>query len=150
MDDYDVIIVNLFVGSLTKKGNRRQAKRLFAETLKLIKRSLLTQDKRSEKDPFSVLLDVTSSLRPLITLESKRVGGVIYRLPRLINTTRRGYSIAVHWLIKSALLRKERGFALKLASEILDTSRGKSTSLKKKSELYDLAIYNRPFVRYLR
>jgi len=153
-DEVDIIIINLFVGSLTKNGNRRQAKRLFLETLELIRRAIFLQQTNNKetilKDPFIFILEIILNLKPLVVLESKRVGGVIYRLPRLISSPRRGYSIAVHWLIKSAMMRKERGFALKLANEILDTARGKSSSLKKRNELYDLAINNRPFVRYLK
>ena len=150
MGSFDIIIINLFVGSLTKKGDKRQARRIFSDTLRILKRSLLVRGNSPIRDPFALLIDVVLSLKPLIVLESKRVGGVIYRLPRLITRRRRSYSIAVHWLIKSAMMRKERGFALKLANEILDTARGKSASLKKKNELYDLAINNRPFIRHLK
>ena len=100
--------------------------------------------------PYFVLVKAVMKAAPKITLQSKRVGGVIYSLPKLIRKISSSYFTGISWIVKNARLRRENGFHVRLANEIMDTYKGNSPTLRKKTELHRIAILNRPFVRYLR
>ena len=103
-----------------------------------------------ESSPYLILVKAVIKAAPNISLQSKRVGGVIYRLPRLIRNKSRSYSIGIRWIVKNARLRKEKGFEVRLANEIYDTYRGRGSTIRKKLEMHRIAALNRPFIRYLR
>ena len=169
------IVISNFIGCIIKRGNKFKARNLFLASMKLIRmnvykekinknslrknsfvnsklllKSRLTNVFSSHMFPYFVLVKAVIKAAPKITLQSKRVGGVIYRLPKLIRNMSSSYFTGIRWIIKNARLRRENGFHVRLANEIIETYKGNSPTLRKKAELHRIAVLNRPFVRYLR
>lgn len=165
------IIISNFIGCIVRRGNKFKARNLFLASMKLIRsntyggkikkknlqrrvptisKNLLKSNLTTAVLPYFILVKAVMKAAPKITLQSKRVGGVIYRLPKLIRKTSSSYFTGIRWLVKNARLRRENGFPARLANEIVDTYKGNSPTLRRKAELHRIAVLNRPFVRYLR
>lgn len=87
---------------------------------------------------------------PILKLINKRVGGVIYKLPKAITNPKIAISIAIKTLLTYSAKRKEKNFYVKLTNEMIDTLKKKSASYKSKAESYMIAAGNLPFLHYLR
>jgi ribosomal protein S7 len=172
-------IILTLIGCMTRRGDRLRAQNLFLATMKILRKKLLMTtlgpilglDEVYFKNtkirgkpyrarsrltpivlsPYIALIKAVIKASPRISLQSKRVGGVIYRLPRIIRNDDRAHAQVVRWIVRNARLRKERGgFQERLAKEIYETYRGRSATIRKKTEIYRIAAANRPFMHYLR
>lgn len=139
------IISKLFIGSITKNGMRTKSFNNFFFSL------LLLSKVYEISDPINFIINVVDRVRPRINFVSKKVAGIVYRLPRFISLEK-SRSISVRWIISSAVNRSSHEkFSQKLAKELIDISRGLITpAVKKKLEYHTLARSNRPFLRYLK
>lgn len=139
------LICKLFIGSINRKGKRVKSFNNFFFTLLLLNRVY------EVTDPINFLISMVDKVRPRINFVSKKVAGIVYRLPRFISI-QKSRSISVRWIIMSAVNRNSyEKFPQKLAKELLDINKGISTSaIKKRIEYHTLARSNRPFLRYLK
>src|SRR5476651_793363 len=74
------------------------------------------------KKPLDVLDEVLRIVTPQMEVRSRRVGGAAYQVPMPVHG-RRGFSLAVRWLIGEANKRSSKqyhSFGEKLAAEMLD------------------------------
>lgn len=138
-------ICKLFIGSINKNGKRTKSFNNFFFTLLVLNRVYEVYD------PINFLINMVDKVRPRINFVSKKVAGIVYKLPRFISL-QKSRSISVRWIIMSAINRNSyEKFPQKLAKELLDISKGISTSaIKKRIEYHVLARSNRPFLRYLK
>lgn len=136
-------LINCFIGSITKRGNKQKSIRFFNYLRYAIARTYEVDGLRFLK----VLLD---NARPKIFLSSKKIAGVVHKIPTPI-TVRKSYSMVIHWLILSASKRTSSGggFGQALFVEINDLYRNPNSILvKKRDEFHKLAYLNKPFLRY--
>jgi len=61
---------------------------------------------------------------------------------------RRGLSLAIRWLLKSARARTGRSMGERLAAELRDASKGEGATIKKREDVYRMAQANRAFAHY--
>jgi len=134
--------VKLLIGSINKHGKRAIAERVTFNLLAHLK-------KETGKNPFDVFNEVVENLKPLAQLKNKKVAGVNYKIPSVIDDDR-AISVAVRWLVKCSLDRSERGIQKQLIAEVMDVLAGKGLSLKKREESHRQIIVNRPFMKFLR
>jgi ribosomal protein S7 len=132
----------IFLGKLIKKGKRKKAFNILAKVFYILKRKLPRVK--------YVFFYIVYTLMPILKLINKRVGGVIYRLPIAVTSPKMAISMAIKSLILHAAKRKEKKFYLKLAAEMIDTYKKKSSVYKSKIESYTIAVSNLPFLHYLR
>ena len=85
---------------------------------KLVYQALDRLGERTGRPPVEVLEQAIKTVTPVLEVKSRRVGGANYQVPVEVNA-RRGRTLAVRWLIQSARDRREKGFAQKLAGELL-------------------------------
>jgi len=83
----------------------------------------------------------------LLEVRSRRVGGSTYQVPVEVRTDRK-QALAIRWIISFAKKRSEKTMSSKLASEILEASQGKGSSIKKKEDLHKMAEANKAFAHY--
>jgi len=135
-------IANCFVGSIVKRGNRQKAINFFSYLLYSIRRA-------HSVDSFRFLRGVLEGARPKIFLSSKKIAGVVHKIPTPI-TVRKSYSIIIHWIVLSAKKRTEsHKFGQALFDEINDIYRNPTNqTLRKRDEFHKLAYINKPFLRY--
>jgi len=132
-------IFSRFRGMIMKNGKLTLANRIF--TLFLYRLS-----KEFNQPGDKVLFEALSRIRPFVSLESRRVGGARYNLPRYV-TTLGSYSIASRWLINRS--RKSNGnFLDNLILELKRIKQGSSELIKLASDTHKIAINNRMFMRF--
>jgi len=83
-------------------------------------------------------------------VRSRRVGGAAYQVPMAVKGPRKE-SLGIRWLISAARGRSNTEFhtyAEKLATEIIESSKGEGAAVKKRQEIEKIADANRAFSHF--
>lgn len=137
---YDNELVTRIVNRVMLGGNKSTAENIMYDALRII-------EKRESKDPLSVLGEAVKNATPVLEVKPRRVGGATYQVPVEVSP-RRGLSLAIRWLIKSARARTGRSMGEKLAGELSDAFKGQGATIKKREDVYRMAQANRAFAHY--
>jgi small subunit ribosomal protein S7 len=133
------------VGHLTKRGDKARALNIWYDTLDLIRNQMA-------ENPLFVVEHSVRNLRPVIIVTRRKRGGTIYQLPYIVQNNSRDNStlIALRWIVKEAFSSKG-SFTLSysLAKVLMDLFKNQGILIKRKLDLYDLALKNRVYVRFL-
>jgi len=123
-----------------RRGKKSVAVRLMYDAMDLIK-------DRSGKEPLEVLDQALKNVGPSVEVKPRRVGGATYQVPQEVPNSRRT-TLAMRWIIDSAVTRAGKSYSEKLAGEILDASNNTGTAVKKREETHKMAEANRAFSHY--
>lgn len=135
-------MINCFVGSLTKGGNRNQALKIFTSFLSDI-------EYKYEVDAIQFLENFVNIVRPKVYLTPKKVSGSTVRVPLPI-TIKRSYSIGIKWFIGSVAKKSGEPFNQLIIFELIDVFNNPvNSTLKKRDEYHKMAKLNRPFLRHI-
>jgi small subunit ribosomal protein S7 len=75
------------------------------------------------------------------------VGGATYQVPIEVRPDRR-VTLAFRWIIQYARARKEKNMSDRLASELVNASRGEGGAVKKKDDVHRMAESNKAFAHF--
>jgi small subunit ribosomal protein S7 len=137
---YNSKLVAKFIASIMRDGKRSVAESIFYNAFDVI------VDK-AKGEPLKVFEQAMDNVRPMIEVKSRRVGGSTYQVPTEIRPSRRT-ALAMRWLISYARSRSERGFANKLAGELMDAANHRGGAVKKKEDTHKMAEANKAFAHY--
>lgn len=137
---YDNELVTRIVNRVMLGGKKNTAENIMYDAMRII-------EKRESKDPVSVLEEAVKNATPVLEVKPRRVGGATYQVPVEVSP-RRGLSLAIRWLIKSARARTGRSMGEKLAAELSDAFKGRGATIKKREDVYKMAQANRAFAHY--
>ena len=137
---YNSKLVAKFIASVMRDGKKSVAESLLYDAFDMIQ-------EKGKSEPLKVFEQALDNVRPMIEVKSRRVGGSTYQVPTEIRPSRRT-ALAIRWLISYARSRPERGFASKLAGELLDASNGRGGSVKKREDTHKMAEANKAFAHY--
>ena len=129
-----------FVNCVMKQGKKNAARKAVTSAL------LIAQEKISEPG-LDVLKKAIDNIRPAVEVKSRRIGGSTYQVPTDIKPSRQT-ALAFRWLITFSRNRSEKGFAKKLASELLDACNGRGGAMKKKEDTHKMAEANKAFAHF--
>ncbi|MDD4318710.1 MAG: 30S ribosomal protein S7 [Candidatus Peribacteraceae bacterium] len=130
-------LLEKFINCLMLRGKKSVARRIFADTLDVIK----TRTKDAPMEVFSkALLNVT----PLVEVRPKRVAGSVYQVPVEV-PPKRQVALSIRWILSAARARKGVPMAHKLALELLDASADQGAAIKKKQDVLKMAQANKAF-----
>lgn len=129
-----------FVNCVMKDGKKNAARKAVAKALETV------EEKVGEPglDVFKKALD---NIRPAVEVKSRRIGGSTYQVPTDIKPSRQT-ALAFRWLINYSRNRSEKGFANKLASELLDAFNKRGGAIKKKEDTHKMAEANKAFAHF--
>jgi small subunit ribosomal protein S7 len=129
-----------FVNCVMKQGKKNAARRVVTEALSM------TQEKIGEPalDIFKKAID---NIRPSVEVKSRRIGGSTYQVPTDIKPSRQT-ALAFRWLINFSRKRSEKGYANKLASELLDAYNKRGGAVKKREDTHKMAEANKAFAHF--
>lgn len=105
---------------------------------------------QTNKKPLDVLEDVLQTVTPQMEVRSRRVGGAAYQVPMPVRG-RRGFSLAVRWLVEEANKRSNKqyhSFAEKLAAEMLDVLNNAGGAIAKRDSSHRMAETNKAFAHF--
>jgi len=137
---YGSTLVSQLINKVMKDGKKGLAETAVYDALAVV-------GERSGKPPVEALEQAIKTLTPVLEVRSRRVGGANYQVPVEVPQRRARY-LAVRWLVQFARERREKGFAQKLAGEILDALNQQGGAYKKKDDIYRMAQANKAFAHY--
>ena len=88
-----------------------------------------------------------NNVKPSLEVRSRRVGGATYQVPMEVRP-RRAQSLAMKWIVDSAIKRNEKTMKERVASEIMDAFNNKGNAVKKREEIHKMADANRAFSHF--
>lgn len=142
------LIYKKFINCITKNG-----KKIIA--YKIMDNLCCTLAKKTNKDPFIIILNVLLKCLPLIEIKKRFIGKNkkkrrLVLVPCMINNPTKSISLAIHWIIRGARKRYYKSFKKNLYIEILDTYKhlNSSESLKIFNENQKLVFENRTNMRF--
>lgn len=137
---YNSKLVAKFIASIMRDGKRSVAESLLYDAFDII-------EEKTKSEPLPVFEKALENVRPIIEVKSRRVGGSTYQVPTEIRPSRR-MALAIRWLINYARSRSERGFASKLAAELMDAANNRGGAVKKREDTHKMAEANKAFAHY--
>lgn len=137
---YNSKLVSQFVSCVMRDGKKSTAESIVYTAFDMI------QEKTGD-EPIQVFEKAIDSVRPMIEVKSRRVGGSTYQVPTEIRPARRT-ALAIRWLLTYARSRSEKSMAGKLAAEFMDAANQKGSTIKKKEDTHKMADANKAFAHY--
>ena len=102
---------------------------------------------RAKDDPVKVWDRAMANVKPRGAVKSRRVGGSTYQVPVDVRVDR-AQALGMRWLVAFARKRGEKTMTDRLASEIVDASQNRGSSVKKREDVHKMAEANRAFSHY--
>lgn len=125
-----------------RNGKKRVAEETVYKALDIVK--------EKGEDPIKVFEAAINTVGPKMEVRARRVGGASYQVPTEVRGDRR-IALAIRWIIQFANKRSNKefkGFAQKLAAELMDGAKGQGESIKKRDTMQRMAEANRAFAHF--
>ncbi|KAF0804883.1 30S ribosomal protein S7 [Alcanivorax sp. S71-1-4] len=129
-----------FINHVMESGKKSVAERIVYGALEVV-------EDRKKAEPLEFFEKALDSIRPMVEVKSRRVGGATYQVPVEVRPSRRT-ALAMRWLVDAARKRGEKSMAARLAGEILDAADGKGSAIKKREDVHRMAEANKAFSHY--
>lgn len=129
-----------FVNCVMKDGKKNAARRVVSDALRIA-------EDRIGEPALDVFKKAVDNIRPSVEVKSRRIGGSTYQVPTDIKPSRQT-ALAFRWLINFSRNRSEKGFANKLASELMDAYNQRGGAIKKKEDTHKMAEANKAFAHF--
>lgn len=133
-------MVTQFVNNMMYSGKKSLSFNLFYDAMDLIK-------ERTGEEPHETWKKAVNNAMPQVEVRSRRIGGATFQIPTEIPASRK-LSIGMKWLIRFARERNGKGFADKLAAELIAASKNEGAAVKRKEETHRMAESNRAFAHF--
>lgn len=130
-----------FINHIMLNGKKALAERIVYGAFKKINKKL------KKKIALSMFEKALESIKPIVEVKTRRIGGANYNIPVEIRSERRD-TLAMKWLVQASRNRKEKTMKIRLYEEILDAIDGKGLAVKKKEEIHRMAEANKAFAHY--
>ena len=137
---YNDPVVTQFVNNMMMSGKKSVAFRLFYSAMDIIK-------ERTNQDEHAIWKKALNNAMPQVQVKARRIGGATFQIPQEIRSKRR-MMFGMKWLIRFARERSGKGFAEKLAAELIAASKGEGAAVKRKEDTHRMAEANRAFAHF--
>ncbi|MDD9303686.1 MAG: 30S ribosomal protein S7 [Desulfobacter sp.] len=129
-----------FVNCVMKDGKKNAAR-------KVVTAALTMAEEKVGEPALGVFKKAIDNIRPSVEVKSRRIGGSTYQVPTDIKPSRQT-ALAFRWLITFSRNRSEKGYANKLAAEVLDAYNQRGGAMKKKEDTHKMAEANKAFAHF--
>ncbi len=137
---YHNILATRFVSRLLKRGKKSVAERIFYKALDLV-------EKRTDQPGIDVFQKAVESVKPVVMVRSRRVGGQTYQVPVEVRQDQRT-SLSIRWLITYSQERSEKSMAERLAGELMAAANNEGGAIRRREDTHRMAESNRAFAHY--
>ena len=137
---YKSVIIPKLINSLMYDGKKTIAEKIVYDAIDKIK-------SKSKDEPITVFNQAISNIKPTVEVRSRRVGGATYQVPMEVRP-KRAQTLAMKWIVDSALKRNEKTMRERVANEIFDAFNNKGNAVKKREETHKMAEANRAFSHF--
>lgn len=129
-----------FINVLMLDGKKSVAEKIFYNAMRRV-------EEKTGQPAMNVFRQALQNVKPTLEVRSRRVGGATYQVPLEVSYRRRD-SLARRWIVLHARGRAGRTMSDRLASELLDASRGDGGAVRKKEDIHRMAEANKAFAHY--
>ncbi|AFQ24041.1 30S ribosomal protein S7 [Candidatus Portiera aleyrodidarum] len=130
-----------FINHIMLNGKKELAERIVYGALNKINKVF------KKNIALSLFEKALESIKPMVEVKTRRIGGANYNIPVEIRSERRD-TLAMKWLVKASRDRHSKKMKIRLYEEILDAIEGKGLAIKKKEEIHRMAEANKAFAHY--
>ncbi|MDR1522649.1 MAG: 30S ribosomal protein S7 [Endomicrobium sp.] len=134
------VVIARFISKLNFEGKKSIAESIMYDSFDIIK-------EKTGEDPVAVFNKAIESIRPLLEVRPRRVGGATYQVPMEVPSTR-SITLAINWMIESARSKTGKSMCERLAQEIVDGSKKEGAAIKKREDTHKMAEANKAFAHY--
>lgn len=121
-------------------GKKSTAFELFYSAMDIIK-------ERTGQDEHAIWKKALQNAMPQVQVKARRIGGATFQIPQEIRAKRK-MMFGMKWLIRFARERSGKGFAEKLAAELMAAAKGEGAAVKRKEDTHRMAEANRAFAHF--
>ena len=133
-------IITKFMNKVMIDGKKSTAERIVYGAFDIVYN-------KTNKKPIDFFHEALDNVKPNLEVRSRRVGGATYQVPMEVRP-RRAQTLAMKWIVDSALKRNEKTMKERIASEIMDAHNNKGNAVKKREETHKMAEANRAFSHF--
>jgi small subunit ribosomal protein S7 len=137
---YGSYILARLIKKVMQAGKKATAEHIVYGALDIVNDKL-------KAEPMEVLDQALKNATPLLQIKARRVGGATYQVPIEVQPER-GQFMAIGWMVGFARARKGKSMAERLATEIIDASKGEGSAVKKKQDTHKMAEANKAFAHF--
>ncbi|NQT90647.1 MAG: 30S ribosomal protein S7 [Candidatus Omnitrophica bacterium] len=138
---YSSKLVSKFINVIMERGKKSIAERVVYDAMDTL------QKKTGKENPLELLQQAFESVRPMLELKSRRVGGATYQVPIEVSNER-GITIAMRWIRNFARQRKGGPMSERLGTELLDAYQKQGSAVKKRDDTHKMAEANKAFSHF--
>tara|TARA_B100000427_G_scaffold54552_1_gene42244 strand:- start:2905 stop:3375 length:471 start_codon:yes stop_codon:yes gene_type:complete len=133
-------LVSKFINHVMLDGKKTIAEKMVYESFDIL-------SKKVSNTPLESFVQAVETITPKMEVKSRRVGGSTYQVPVEVEK-RRGYTLAMKWIIENA--RKKTGvcFSERLSSELIDAYNNTGNIAKKRDDTHKMAEANKAFSHF--
>ena len=137
---YKDLVIARFMNRIMEDGKKSVSERIVYGAFDIM-------FKKTNKEPLEFFHSALDNVKPNLEVKSRRVGGATYQVPMEVRP-RRAQTLAMKWIVDSALKRNEKTMKERIASEIIDAHNNKGNAVKKREETHKMAEANRAFSHF--
>jgi small subunit ribosomal protein S7 len=137
---YQSVTVSKLVNRIMKRGKKSTAE-------KIVYGAMASIEQAESKPAIAVLDQAVKNATPQLEVKPRRVGGATYQVPIEVPAGR-AMTLAMRWLVASAVARPGKSMAERLAGELSDAAKGQGATIKKRDDTHKMAEANRAFAHY--
>ncbi len=137
---FDSVLVSRIINKINFEGKKNVAEGIVYGALDKVK------DKTKE-DSMTVLNRAIETIRPLVEVRPRRVGGATYQVPMEVAASR-SITLAIGWVLDAARAKTGRSMADRLAEEIVSAAKKEGSAFKKREDTHKMAEANKAFAHY--
>jgi small subunit ribosomal protein S7 len=139
---YNSVLVSKFVNFVMESGKKTTAQDIVYGAMERLA-------EKKQGDALQLFERAIDTIRPVVEVRSKRVGGANYQVPTPVPANRQN-TLAFRWIITAAHARKGRGMGDRLSAELFDILEGVGGAMKKKEDVNRMAEANKAFAHFAR
>lgn len=140
---YNSKLITRMVNRLMRDGKKTVAEKVVYNALDIIK-------EKTGQEPLHVFEVALQNVGPKIEVKARRVGGASYQVPTEVRGDRK-MALAIRWTLAAAEKlpnREYKGFAAKLAQELIAASNNEGEAIRKRDVVHKMAEANRAFAHF--
>ena len=137
---FNDLVITRFMNRIMEDGKKSVSERIVYGAFNIV-------FEKTKKEPLEFFHSALDNVKPNLEVKSRRVGGATYQVPMEVRP-RRAQTLAMKWIIDSALKRNEKTMKERIASEIIEAHNNKGNAVKKREETHKMAEANRAFSHF--
>lgn len=137
---FNSIALSKFINVIMERGKKAVAEKIVYNALDIVQN-------KSKKNAIEVFNQAIDSVKPLVELKSRRVGGANYQIPVEVSPIRQ-VALAMRWVRDAARKRNEKSMDIRLANELMEALEGRGSAMKRRDETHKMAEANKAFASF--